>query len=988
VAKRDAGNNTRDIRNFFKPFTVPKNRVPANDNVEDEIIIAPPQQRARQQDAAHGILGRKAAPPRSSQTSSSSRTLSPESPLSSTPTRRKSAEKSTAMSSLDGTADDEDGLLHRSPSASRQRRLASVDVPSPSRRASPTLPAPKTASTAAPAQAPTTSFSSLSTLPSLPHSSQSSRRVIRNGIHAVTNSDSGSDSDDLADPDSFVPRKRIKMTPPGSNAARAIETASTVKAGSKRHSGRVSDKSSMKISNSTPLSPPRTAYKFSLERMVRETQKRKKEDARIAEAEAAVALAAKKREEDAAKTEALQSMDAKALATMMAEEGDDQQRMVLAVARTEALMQEETFCYFEDNSAKVKRAPFPISKLPDTSWAPMLKDDAAREQACLSGFVADLAACGKLSPEMTTWFARQLVREQREDLCEAYIYIIYRAIQHSNQLDVAKLADLETFYHTTVKTKEPSPAPHAAQTPESSQLSEPPDDDVMACICEDAHEEGGTVCCDQCDTWQHILCYYPQYEGRDLPDDFEHQCVSCRPRTIDINGARKRQAKLLARRSPPPESTEKKAQIPGLRYVAKLTQLCAPLAGVDGVGRAFCHLALASIDDNVRKDMSLRLAFSNAIEAVMDQVEPGDKEKVYHHARETLLTGGQLSTKLQCRLIASLPATTTQTHELRRRLALYLVTKSQKNRSLTSEEWLSVLLKRLRTAPEFIMGQKTDYSELMGMVSMLDIAIDAGFSDFAFLHTQPEERSKPSGRFSAKAPTPPAEQAFNRQVDSLAAQLRTMFNSIMGAGASHVSRVEAKNALDRLILRIEHSVRTMPKPRKGIFDSVSSHSRNFMEGFVKIEEPSAVGGAEQQATVNGETETMGPSSQLALRSSPNKRANGTLEAVEGGAAGSLLEESKSTSVVPEDERDEAEVVPPEMLSDREMSEDSEGTLSDAQSSITKSNVAETKHATTSSTIGGMDGAMDASHEDVATENAGVSAEPDLRFTLPGMGLES
>lgn len=67
------------------------------------------------------------------------------------------------------------------------------------------------------------------------------------------------------------------------------------------------------------------------------------------------------------------------------------------------------------------------------------------------------------------------------------------------------------------------------------------DDGQISCICGYLDDDGWTVACDSCNRWQHQSCYYPQYEDRSLPDEVEHYCTDCRPRAIDIQGARIRQ---------------------------------------------------------------------------------------------------------------------------------------------------------------------------------------------------------------------------------------------------------------------------------------------------------------------------------------------------------------------------------------------------------------------------------------------------------------
>ncbi|KAL5336215.1 hypothetical protein BJX70DRAFT_289487 [Aspergillus crustosus] len=72
--------------------------------------------------------------------------------------------------------------------------------------------------------------------------------------------------------------------------------------------------------------------------------------------------------------------------------------------------------------------------------------------------------------------------------------------------------------------------------------SVPPEDEepyTIKCICAFEDDDGNTVFCEGCETWQHIECYY---HGRDVPD--VHNCVDCEPRHLDGRRATERQRRL------------------------------------------------------------------------------------------------------------------------------------------------------------------------------------------------------------------------------------------------------------------------------------------------------------------------------------------------------------------------------------------------------------------------------------------------------------
>ncbi|TKA82944.1 hypothetical protein B0A55_01300 [Friedmanniomyces simplex] len=67
------------------------------------------------------------------------------------------------------------------------------------------------------------------------------------------------------------------------------------------------------------------------------------------------------------------------------------------------------------------------------------------------------------------------------------------------------------------------------------------DDGQISCFCGYPDDDGNTVACDLCNRWQHTICYYPEYEGQELPADLSHYCIDCRPQAVDAYAAHARQ---------------------------------------------------------------------------------------------------------------------------------------------------------------------------------------------------------------------------------------------------------------------------------------------------------------------------------------------------------------------------------------------------------------------------------------------------------------
>src|SRR5271163_236810 len=60
--------------------------------------------------------------------------------------------------------------------------------------------------------------------------------------------------------------------------------------------------------------------------------------------------------------------------------------------------------------------------------------------------------------------------------------------------------------------------------------------DVTFCRCGRNAREGEMVLCEECDTWQHIVCYYPNEVVPAV-----HFCENCRSKYLDARRDAKRQ---------------------------------------------------------------------------------------------------------------------------------------------------------------------------------------------------------------------------------------------------------------------------------------------------------------------------------------------------------------------------------------------------------------------------------------------------------------
>ncbi|PKK46107.1 hypothetical protein CI102_10510 [Trichoderma harzianum] len=52
-------------------------------------------------------------------------------------------------------------------------------------------------------------------------------------------------------------------------------------------------------------------------------------------------------------------------------------------------------------------------------------------------------------------------------------------------------------------------------------------------VAEHHTNDGNTIYCESCDTWQHIKCFYPYNVEEAMRPEFSHSCFDCKPRPLD-----------------------------------------------------------------------------------------------------------------------------------------------------------------------------------------------------------------------------------------------------------------------------------------------------------------------------------------------------------------------------------------------------------------------------------------------------------------------
>ncbi|EGE02093.1 MLL5 protein [Trichophyton equinum CBS 127.97] len=130
-------------------------------------------------------------------------------------------------------------------------------------------------------------------------------------------------------------------------------------------------------------------------------------------------------------------------------------------------------------------------------------------------------------------------------------------------------------------TTSPLPSPVANGTG-STHEAEEDEPYTIKCICSFEDDDGSTVLCERCDTWQHIACYY--IDKKNVPDI--HNCVDCEPRHLDGKRATERQRKLREQNDSNSNATDeqRKSRRSGSKSQKKKPKDIGSPSGVGGAG--------------------------------------------------------------------------------------------------------------------------------------------------------------------------------------------------------------------------------------------------------------------------------------------------------------------------------------------------------------------------------------------------------------------
>lgn len=103
--------------------------------------------------------------------------------------------------------------------------------------------------------------------------------------------------------------------------------------------------------------------------------------------------------------------------------------------------------------------------------------------------------------------------------------------------------------------------PHVKELPHKVEAVEE-EPYTIKCICNFPDDDGNTIFCETCETWQHIDCFYPDNREEALRETFSHYCHQCKPRPLDHKRAIERMQNLRKAILEEEETHDKKPKRP------------------------------------------------------------------------------------------------------------------------------------------------------------------------------------------------------------------------------------------------------------------------------------------------------------------------------------------------------------------------------------------------------------------------------------------
>ena len=152
--------------------------------------------------------------------------------------------------------------------------------------------------------------------------------------------------------------------------------------------------------------------------------------------------------------------------------------------------------------------------------------------------LASVLSSSERTREIVEYEDCQLCQEHPGDSRRAFVSHMCRHMEYIALASLPRNTDSDTDQNSQVSEESDKGSDRALTASQRRETVLEEEDDIIKCFCAFQGDDGSTVLCEQCITWQHIECYYP---SSDMPE--VHKCVDCEPRVFDARKASERQRK-------------------------------------------------------------------------------------------------------------------------------------------------------------------------------------------------------------------------------------------------------------------------------------------------------------------------------------------------------------------------------------------------------------------------------------------------------------
>jgi hypothetical protein len=138
----------------------------------------------------------------------------------------------------------------------------------------------------------------------------------------------------------------------------------------------------------------------------------------------------------------------------------------------------------------------------------------------------------------------------------------------------------------SISAPPPPPAPPSAPQDNVAHKVETVEEEepyTIKCICGYSDDDGNTIYCETCDTWQHLDCFYPDNREEAIREDFAHSCAECKPRPLKRLEAIDRILRLRNGAAPPVPAEKKTKRPPSKGHKKKPKPADVQVNGLNGV---------------------------------------------------------------------------------------------------------------------------------------------------------------------------------------------------------------------------------------------------------------------------------------------------------------------------------------------------------------------------------------------------------------------